>query len=128
MRKIKHCLSFPQWYLNQFSTYMNSHCNNWQVFDTICMVEKVHLLTTAFIQEKRTAKKRGNRAMTKYRITRTDGLPDFLPDGYSLQITIECGSASIPLQDDIDNGKEKTADFGGFPFELRPHDRIEIID
>ena len=86
------------------------------------------MLTAILFQEKRAAQKRGNEAMSKYRITRTDGLPDFLPDGYSQQITIECGSASMPLQEDIDSGKEKVAYFGGFPLELRPHDKIECIE
>lgn len=86
------------------------------------------MLTATLFQEKRVALKRGNEAMNKYRITRTDDLPDFLSNGYVQTITIECESVSMPLQSDIDSGKEKVAYFGGFAIELRPHDKIEMVE
>lgn len=65
--------------------------------------------------------------MTIYEITRTDDIPEPMRGlGLAQVIRFEADTCSMPLPGEIEE-KGGTAYFNGFPFELRPGDKVEVL-
>ena len=63
----------------------------------------------------------------RYEITSTYEVPEEMKElGMVRRVVIECGAVHLPLNDEIDAGGA-VAHFNGFPFELKPGDRVRKI-
>lgn len=64
----------------------------------------------------------------RYRIRRTDGLPEDLKAlGYCTELVLECGAVHLPTAEEIEQGGA-VAHFNGFEIELKPGDEVKAIE